>query len=763
MPKYNATGIEATLSFANLQASCSNVLDLRMGIEQRQDAERIESVFAGGRNLAEKPIGTGGSAKGVLQFVGEHEDLPLFIVEVSADAGRGAAERDTEEEGAAKTPSPRRTPLRDQQNADSDSPLTSLDATPDASDAEPRESPHPATPTRSRRRAKKAQPTTAATALSSFSSFERARGFLDAPDGPQALCLTVQTCHKSFLPKANSTKRAKDLKMEVFLNGELVGLTLLNTRGSAVELKNDRVRFHGTRVSRQGERAWMYNASASEGGEVSAEERWQMTCRALEVEANARGRNKWGDSPPSAELLRALSRAHIPSRLRGQPGLAIFDLVITAGNGRKYGPETAYSTKPVRMDDGNYKTSAGAPDDPFADAELLFGSAVREPSPARGVSLAPPYFGIAQSSPEVPLMRQRRSMTASVAPETPSKKQRLLNAVPELEIDGLDLDKLVESYENTRGKTGQRRTLRQRLNDIKQMNPSNRAKAIGLLRHELDEDTLRAIKREVTRRREMEMMPSPSKKARLDPLVENGFGFESALTMLADAALATEEGTLAVDPRMLWRGHTPAPAPAAHGIEGRSTGMYGIVGTGAVVTDDRMDLVRDFNAAHGQDGSPVQALVPHTTPQKKTRASALANSPCSVPVKSPPKSARKTPMSTPLHSASIYYPRVGSPIPIDPILHPQGASASPSPIKSGLGASRSRSRWNPTEMTATEALKAFAIPDSLRGSVVGYAPLVLEDNGAKGQETLLQRQIGKARGGKFEEEEVVVGMRFVVV
>ncbi|TKA69881.1 hypothetical protein B0A55_08827 [Friedmanniomyces simplex] len=810
MPTYHATGVSASLSVANLQASSSNVFDLRMSAEQRLDAERIENVFASGRNLAENTIGHDGGEEGVVQFVGHNEDLPLFMVEV----GDGLSSLKTDDLDGPGQEDHIGGPVGGLLGATTDSSLTSLNATPSAGDAEELQQ-SPQRNASTRRPAKKARlgPAAPSSPLASFSDFERARAFLDAdPDEPQALCLTVQTNHKSFLPKGvDGTRRSgKDLKLEVFLNGDLVASSLINTRGSAVELKDDRVRFHGTRVHRQSERPWTYKSAATAGDQQgrTATERWEATSRALENEAHTRGRNRWGDIPPSAELLLALSRQPLPERMGSQHGLAVFDLVITAGSGKKYGPETAYLIAPTRMDDPEYDLqvgngvgyAVGGDPDPFAEEDaMLFGMSAQDASPLRGLSIpiqlpreflqiaAPevsPFRGVRdaalsrrnvpqQSSPEAPLMRQRRSATD--VPQTPSKKQRVTDA-PGLELDGVDLNMKVGSFETARGKTGHQRTLRQRLSDIKQMNPRNRAKQIAALREELDENTLRAIKRAAVRRYEAAdpMQASPSTKAKLDV---DGCDWEAALNMLADAALAGQDGT--IDPLMMNRHSELAPAVRALNmdapVENRSTmkrrdrlglaqeydsfsyepaaemEVQGPQNTDSM-TQDRMDFALESGSGfHG----PAISTFPeqHGTPQKKTRASSLANSPCAVPIKSPTKRGRM-PTGTPQrssHSESTYHPRIGSPFPIDPILAAE--SPSPSPQKSGQGAKRTRKAWNPGEKTLSEALAEAEKGGELgKGSVVGYAS----------QEGGKQRQIGKARSGIFREESVVVGMRFVV-
>ncbi|KAK1062533.1 hypothetical protein LTR74_010238 [Friedmanniomyces endolithicus] len=814
MPTCHAAGVSATLSVANLQASRSNVFDLRMFAEQRLDAERIENVFATGRNLPERPLTIEGDEKGVMQFVGANEDMPLFMVEAGDGLARARSGETAHQAGD---------PVGGLMVANTDSPLTSLSGTPDAVEltfaVKREQSPAPATTLAGRKRAKKAKRAQsvepdAKPVPTSFSDFERARTFLDTnPNEPQALCLTVQTNHKSFLPKnTDGTKRTgKDFKIEVFLNGELVASSFINTRGSAVELKDDKIRFHGTRVHRQSERLWTYQsaATADAGDEIlSAPQQWDATSRALEKEAGLRGRNKWGDVPPTAELLLALSRHQLPARLSGASGLAVFDLVITAGYGKKYGPETAYLLAPTRMDDaectllgeedGRY---AGDPyaSDPFAvEDAMLFGMDIDDASPLRGLrsstllqrnvlqtsSREPSPFRALSAQQSSPLP-QRRSAIA--VPQTPTKKARLAD-LPELE--GVDLNMKLGSFENARGKTARQRTLKQRLSDINQMNPTNRVKSIAALREELDETTLRAIGRAAARR-EVEVQPPPLKKAKVE--ATGGCEWDAALNMLADAALA-DDGT--IDPQLMnWqsdmevapecdrRAYSPdenhpikaetvlIPARRdslefgagfrrpAELPESEYMSPHSVLDPELVSIDEKAQLTQDRMDRTLESGSNIHTpstSTQHLTPQKKTRASALANSPCAVRVKSPTRQGR-TPILTPQRNAAnnqnTYYPPLSAPFQNDPLLAVDESPASPSPAKSsGRGANRTRRVWNPTEITLAEALVEAEKKDGLgRGSVVQHAGLQQ------------QRQVGKARSGVFREESVVVGMRFVVI
>lgn len=723
MPRYYALGISATLSVADLQASLSNVVDLKQGADQRIDAQRISDVFNDGRNLPERPIGRDGGEQGVQQFLGEREDMPFFVVE----AGEGVRWKGI----APQTGETRELQASDVEDADADSPLTSLDATPSSGASLTRAHGTPTTvkldASCSQRAGHPSAPALEEHALLPLSGFERARGYLDRAYGPQALCLTVQTCHRSFLlakPDDTVKNSGKDLKIEVFVNGQLTGITFINKRGSAIELADNKVRFQGTRIHRQIEKPWVYDiqVEAHRGQEGAADMRWHAITQALKQEAHARGRNQWGDPSPSGELLHALAEMSLPERLRGKGSLAIVDVVITAGKGRKYGPETGYVVAPTRMDDNEYSTYNTAAD-PFTEDVMLLDSAAENASPLRHIG--PTALVALASSPEVPLIRQR---SVVALPVTPTKRQKTVDLVSGLDLDNVDLNRQVQAFENSHGKTGGKRgrTLGQRLGDIRKMNEENQQKQLALLREELGEDALRAHKKMVAN--DEELQPSPSKNSRLD------VGCDVGLSLLADAALASPD---TIDPKKLSHRTSPSPAlPVGADPE-------------AMLAQNRIDVALDAGAhSTGPLLCRIASSSPQRTPNKKTRASALASSPCSVPVKDQAKAKTNDKTPTPQHRSPYFHN--GSPIPIDPAL--TGSPSASAAKRSGRGANRTRHAWNPSEKTAQDVLKAFQVPELCQGSVVTY-----------GEQEGMQRQIGKARNGEFKEETLVVGMRFVVV
>lgn len=255
MPTYHACGITARLATCELKPSLSNFVDLRMGGEQRKDAARIQKALSTGEKLSERPIGLDGSEKGIVQFIGAHEDMPLYVVE--------ASEKLRKTNLSATQALQTTTSLAS--SVQSSSPLTSLGATPTPTHEaflETSQSQHIVQPksqakTKTKPQAKsktKPQAKSQHPAPVEHHTFEQALQHADAmySSGEQALVLDFQMEHESFLPtRGGSGSLGKDLKIEVFVNGELADVSFVNARRSAVQIIGDKIRFSGTRVHRQ--------------------------------------------------------------------------------------------------------------------------------------------------------------------------------------------------------------------------------------------------------------------------------------------------------------------------------------------------------------------------------------------------------------------------------------------------------------------------------------------------------------------------------
>jgi hypothetical protein len=140
-------------------------------------------------------------------------------------------------------------------------------------------------------------------------------------------------------PHALNSNSVPELKVEVFVHGELADVVFLNKSRNSVQLHNNTMLiFHGTRVARQLERPWVYRAFQDPTqGDMTPAQRWSSYQVSLNEEAKQRGANKYGTLPPSAEFLQALSTSNLPDRLRHHKHLSVIDVVITTGKGKKFG------------------------------------------------------------------------------------------------------------------------------------------------------------------------------------------------------------------------------------------------------------------------------------------------------------------------------------------------------------------------------------------------------------------------------------------
>ncbi|KXT03034.1 hypothetical protein AC578_657 [Pseudocercospora eumusae] len=336
MPTFKAAGVTATLFSCELSDSIADPF-----LPSAKDSARVAAALRGGRKVDENPIGSDGGTRGVLRYIGDDEDLPFMMVE----AGDKLKRHQT----------PVSLPNLDSSLSSIDSSLTSLGPSPAASPANPQQflghsHAHPA-------------PSIESVSLPAF---------YPAFPGKQALRLAVQTLPKAHIYVGEEKPKAIDidLKIEVFLNGDLANSEFINTR--RVSMTNEKS-FHGTRVDTQVEKPWVYDASAhpptatapanppdtpgtwpnaEEGGKVNS--RWQQISASLTNEAAARG------DTPTATYLNALAAVPIPQRLEGDGQLGVIDVLVSSGKGYKYAPNRGYINRPTRMDSKKSKTGKPA-------------------------------------------------------------------------------------------------------------------------------------------------------------------------------------------------------------------------------------------------------------------------------------------------------------------------------------------------------------------------------------------------------------------
>jgi len=195
------------------------------------------------------------------------------------------------------------------------------------------------------------------------------RDRMDTPSPVQGLELTVD-----FTKAAKSCRTfdgSRDLKIEVFLNGDLVACRFraAATSPTAIEV------FSGRRVGKRFERPWILNLEPKAipvdhqptakdfMTEQVLRQQWVDVSRNFRNQALERGTSEKGRIPFSAEYLHSLSTLPLEDvfdasvlRNRGHTPVkpSFIDIVISYGEGHKM--EQLYISEPQLMEDAAYKT-----------------------------------------------------------------------------------------------------------------------------------------------------------------------------------------------------------------------------------------------------------------------------------------------------------------------------------------------------------------------------------------------------------------------
>ncbi|KJX94593.1 hypothetical protein TI39_contig4173g00015 [Zymoseptoria brevis] len=762
MPTYSACGVTATLSLADLETSVTKTIDTRPGALNR-DGKRIEQVFAAGKPLRERPIGSDGSETGVMQFIGEDENLPCFVVEASERSRPRVTREETRESSALSAFVPPNLRKEGSSMNLTDSPLTSLAAT-------------PSTEARSIMPAASrcGTPSNSVPLLAAHDNRESSETFasnrieglpLHQLSAPQALVLEVQTCRKSFPQKMNRKRgdmRFPDMKIELFFNGQLADSHFINYQRSGTDHKH---KFSGTRIHKQIAKPWIYKALEQRGSsELTATQRWSGISALLTDHVKTRG----VDLSPTAQYLSALSSLALPDRMKDCANLGVLDVIITTGKGSKQGPSHGYLTGPRAMLSTKY--GAGTPedinepeDDPFVDTQLPDHSTSATTVSSSEIMSAPVSFNalptasqvadtselssdhLAQippsTSPAMPLARRTRSAVVedNIVPpvqEPVNESLQVADAQPKSKIQlfadklGIPPDKMsmARQWHSKRGKPSMCKTITDRLNDIRKMSVENQEVAIAeVLEAISSSDALASpVKAEPPRKRarkdsrvhqdedismhDVEDDPiAMEAKQRLDMLIDQGATPDGRLASCVSSLSAHRQPTkkTALSPPVM------APPPVLGKLVPQDSGP-------------------SLEKKPGDCDTEALRLIPSTlaTPQKQEQSKLSKGSP-----------AQDEATMTTLEQESLL-----------------GETTQPmsiSPRKKSKARSRAAStpapKPSPDESTGEEALAAFQPPDLCRGSVLTYA--------GPG----MQRQTTKSRPGIFDEDELVVGMRFVVV
>lgn len=201
------------------------------------------------------------------------------------------------------------------------------------------------------------------------------------PDAkPHALFLSVFLSKASFLPTfVKGTKKIiyHDIKIDVYLNGELCASTFISNRyhDDAYEMTERIIRFSGRRVQRLLEKPWVLVPSGQSpderprlekqniGSPGGAKRQWASVSRALMMEADKLGRGRNGESSVLRDYLSTLATLEMPAEVGGMqkaggPKMGIIDVVVTAGKGHKDDANTRPLMQPTPIRLEVPKTSA---------------------------------------------------------------------------------------------------------------------------------------------------------------------------------------------------------------------------------------------------------------------------------------------------------------------------------------------------------------------------------------------------------------------
>lgn len=472
-----------------------------------------------------------------------------------------------------------------------------------------------------------------------------------------------------------------------------------------------------------------------------------------------RGTNIQGQRPISAQFLAALARSQLPKGVKDKSQhFAVVDLVITAGKGRKYGPDTVYLTEPTRLTDENFSGLATRTDgfatttdgfamttDGFAtttggfatttdglapprdqvggfalqgDSQMLSGGLMNltnfEPSGLTG-----DMFGMPSEQLNIPAT-PRTPKTMNM--KTSERLRGILNATP--------MKMRLSKYENAKGHVKGARTLRQRFGDMSKMSPRKQLEVLDTMKDEIDEDTMKAIM-------EAFELDGPTSATSAQKNVHFSLGEDVIAPVPTFPALTFNE---AFDTQTLV---TPAdtfgvtfPQVDLTSFEGYHFGPY---------PDFQPAFVSDANTdvAHSEPTVNPANLAPPKRSNMRTPASALSSSPTSIPVKYYHSHHKYRSTLEQMNPFVDDQPMFGL-----PALH----TSSPVTQQQASASSITQSQKAIAKMQKPErVVTRFQVPELFKGSTVSYAG------------GLTQRQAIKARGGEFEEQQFVVGMRFIVL
>lgn len=461
-----------------------------------------------------------------------------------------------------------------------------------------------------------------------------------------------------------------------------------------------------------------------------------------------RGTDIWGQHPISAQFLAALARCKLPKGPQNRSQhFAVVDLVVTAGKGRKFGPDTVYLAVPTRLADKRFAGFAPMTYDSepllHQDGDVMlpndsqmFGVGPMDSTNFQPSGLSGDMFGMPSE--------QTRTAETPRTPKTMDMKtsQRLREA-----LNTTPLKQTLSKYENSKGRVKGARTLRQRVGDMSKMSPRKQQEVLSQLKEELDDDTMNAI---------MAAFDADDPEPAHSEPKKVGFSFGDFVVPAHNDASYTQTFATTIDPLSL----TVDPAYKPDDTSFAQTLADTVDPFSFAIPEINSSLLQggifssypqpyQTMASEGNSGFlnfnlalPPAVLTPFKVPSELTPASALSGSLTSTAVKYhhshhkyDPTMELADPFVDDQPTFGLASLHTGSPF------TPQPASASSQKSKKALA----------REALPDHAVTRFQVPELFKKSTVSYA------GGLK------QRQAIKARGGEFEEQQFVVGMRFIVL
>lgn len=525
------------------------------------------------------------------------------------------------------------------------------------------------------------------------------------PREPRALRLSVSTNESTH----DANKR---VKIEVYLNGALCDVHLVKHREEGLEATYT---TNGTRIHEQVDMPWVYQPSATRPSSAqTAKTRWLGTSLALKEEVSRRGLDRWGRRPPAADFLAALADVSLPAGLVDHAHMGIVDIIVVSGTDVRdsgIGGSMARSTR-SRSKKHDLRSAVSSSDLPQSSPVRGLSSAGASERAGEGWLGEPPSPDASKSprADDNPFAGGRgakpaeplRSYAAPAPPSPSPAGPPVRRQRPRKPNDKLNLPRAAA-----------RRTVAETEQAAKEFaeNHGIAWRKDAVIENFMDRRGAARGNRSLTHRiLDLQKMTAKNRAAAVRHLQQD-YPAEPVTPARAQKkrkVIPFKPGTPSSNLLAAFMQSPPSPKPAAAEVVPEE-------GT----TGSRIRTRADMAIAYGAppNGRLVALLKACSSPNLDER--------------------RDTPLA--IESSSSVEQKTGRAARVAPLI-PQS--------------SRRTTRRNPGRLddpTPEEAIAGFLIPESCFGSAITYSA------------NHPQRQVAKSRPDKFEEDEVIVGMRFVVV